>query len=189
MTLSYFGYKFEVPWVDIVKEWRDTDGRRARVLFSTGQEVSFFDPAISQRDPLVAERISGSKYDHLEAVLSSTVPGFSPFLSHQSFARQEDRVLTKGNMLEHSGATDIFRIQGLGYKGFEVSGISYNGRVDIALFDAADHQFLIGIRQMPGPPIKTTQLDINRVIQSFGPTGQERWIQDSSSLQAIFGMY
>lgn len=175
--LSYFGYKFEVPWAHVVKELKRLDGRQVRLQFESGQEVIFWDPALSQSDSQSGVR--GSKYEHLNSVLSFTPSDLSPFASHANFVRQSDLSLIKGAMFEHSGATGLFKIETPAYKGFEVSGLSYNGRVGIDLFDAADHQFLIEVRQWSGRPVSTTQQDINRLIQSFGPTGTRPWVQDA----------
>lgn len=70
-------------------------------------------------------------------------------------------MLTKGAMLEHSAATDLFKIETPQYKGFEVSGLPNHGRVGIVLFDAADHQFLIEV--WPGRPKATQQTDFSRL--------------------------
>lgn len=185
-TVSCFGYKFEVPWTNVVRERKDDEDRLFRILFNTGAEVFFWDPAYSQSDSLPG--YSGSKYEHLKSVLSITISSLSPFLSHQGFARQRDEVEEKGMMLEHSGATDIFGLETPGYRGFEVSGLSYSGRVGIGLFDNADHQFLIEVRQMPGVPITTTQQDINRLIRSFGPIGEQSWAQNPIP-RGRFGLY
>jgi hypothetical protein len=185
-TLSYFGYKFDVPWTGVVREWTRDDARQAAILFDTGHVVLFWDPAYSQSDS--SPGYSGSKYEHLKSVLSITRSGLSPFLSHQNFTRQRDRFDAKGWMLEHSGATDIFSFETHDYKGFEVSGLSYNGSVAIGLFDAADHQFLIEIQQVSGPLIKTSQQDVNRLIQSFGPAQQESWVE-APQPRGHFGLY
>lgn len=54
--LSYFGYKFEVPWIHVVKESKRFDGRQVRLQFESGQEVIFWDPALSQSDSLLGVR-------------------------------------------------------------------------------------------------------------------------------------
>lgn len=185
-TLSYFGYRFEVPWTGVVREWTRDDGRQTVIQFDSGQIVLFWNPAYSQSDSLPGH--SGSKYDHLKSVLSVTHAGLSPFLSHQDFGRQRDRWMVKGTMLEHSGATDIFSLETHSYKGFEVSGLSYNGSVAIGLFDAADHQFLIEIRTLPGLPVKTSQKDVNRLIESFGSVQQQPWVE-ASQPRGQFGLY
>jgi hypothetical protein len=157
-----------------------------RIEFSTGQETYFWDPAYSQSDSLPG--LSGSKYEHLNSVLSATPDRLSPFVTHRAFAMQLERLMEKGQMLEHSGATKIFSVQTSRYRGFEVSGLSYNGRVGIGLFDAADHQFLIEIQEMPGASITTTQSDINRLIESFAPTREQVWTEQPQAI-ARFGLY
>jgi hypothetical protein len=108
-----------------------------------------------------------SVYERLKAILSMTPSGLWPIRSHENFARDFERWERKGALLEHSGATDIFNIETGPYKGFEISGISYNGRVSIILFDAADREFQIEISLRHGSPTNLTQPEINRLIQSF----------------------
>lgn len=174
--LSYFGYKFEVPWVGIEKEWGD--GRWVRILFKSGQEVFFSNPDYSQHDVLLLDSKfepdvfrkafesppAGSKYEHMRAVLSMTPSKLSPFRSHRRFARERIWLGSKGLWLEHSTATHIFEIQTPEYKGFETTSIPQNGSAEIILFDASDRMFSIGISGA-----KLAQSDMNTIIQSFGP--------------------
>jgi len=180
--LSYFGYKFEVPWVGVVNEAEE--GRWAKVRFAGGQEVAFANPQLSQTDPLlehaeqdpsVSQTVlrpihAGSRYEHLEAVLTMTPSKIAPFLSRRDFNRSRAYLEAKGTYLEHSGATDIYHIESGSWKGFEVSGIEYNGRATIVLFDSADREFNISISGGNDPRARLTQADVNRVIQSFGVT-------------------
>ena len=110
-----------------------------------------------------------SNYESLKTILSITPSGLSPIRSHRNFARNFGYWERKGMLLEHSGATDIFEIQTGLYKGFELSGISYKGRVSILLFDTIDREFQLELSVKPGSHTNLAQSEINRVIQSFGP--------------------
>jgi hypothetical protein len=177
--LSYFGYQFEVPWSGIEKEWNDEE--KVKIQFQTGQYIIFIVPAKSQNDlrtyaaskdtgdSLTArapEVSSQSNYERLKLTLSMTPSLLRPFESRKNFNRDSQYLLDKGNSLEHSGATALFSIQSANYKGFEIDGGSYSGRVDLILFDAADHLFNLELSQ-GWKGAKLSQSEINRVIQSF----------------------
>jgi hypothetical protein len=176
-TLSYFGYRFEAPWVGIEKE--ENEGRWSRVFFRTGQEILVTNPNYSQGDvtgyaytPL-GSQVTGSKYEHLKAALSMIPSRLSPFRSHRDFARDQEYLEVKGLFLEHSGAVDIFSVQTQMGKGFEISGLSYNRKASIILFDAADRELQIQISKGHDSQSKLEQADINRVIQSFAPASSQ----------------
>jgi hypothetical protein len=170
-TLSYFGYKFEVPWVGIEKEINE--GRWSNVFFESGKEIWFSDPEHLRGDPLLRTALGSdspmSSYESLKTILAMTPSGLSPIRSHRNFARNFGYWERKAILLEHSGATEIFEIQTGLYKGFEISGIPYNGRVSILLFDTVGREFRLEISVKPGSHTILAQSEINRVIQSFGP--------------------
>jgi hypothetical protein len=176
-TLSYFGYRFEAPWVGIEKE--ENEGRWSHVFFRTGQEILVTNPDYSQGDvtdyghTTPGSQITGSKYEHLQTALSMTPSRLSPFRSHRNFARDQEYMEIKGLLLEHSGAVDIFSVQTQMGKGFEISGLSYNREASIILFDAADREFQIHISERHDSQSELEQADINRVIQSFAPTSSQ----------------
>jgi hypothetical protein len=179
-TLSYFGYKFEVPWVGIEKEINE--GRWSTVFFESGQEIWFSDPELLKGDPRPRTTLGSdspvSNYESLETILSMTPSGLSPIRSHRNFARNFGYWERKGELLEHSGATDILEIQTGRYKGFEISGISYNRRVSILLFDATGREFQLEISVKPGSHTNLAQSEINRVIQSFAPApSADGWLR------------
>ncbi len=160
-TLSYYGYKFEAPWVGIKKE--ENDPRWSRVFFNTGQDISLWNPDYSQRD---------QSYQYLRTILSMTPSQLSPFRSHTNFARSWAYLESKGLLLEHNRATGIFNIQNEAHKGFEISEISTKGLAQIILFDTADRELILqvsGIRDTPDTRRKLSQAEVNRVIQSFTP--------------------
>jgi hypothetical protein len=182
--LSYFGYQFEVPWSEVEKV--SNDGHSVNVQFRTGQYITFSNPNYFQQD-IMSQAASegptkfqktwivvindGSKYEHLSLALSMTPSKLRPFSSHEDFARDQLYLLTKGVLLEHSGATKLLAIQTTGFKGFEIDGASYSGNVEIILFDTADEEFQLEVSKgrLGG---KLTQAELNRIIQSFARIGQ-----------------
>lgn len=175
-TLSYYGYKFEVPWTGINSEIKHSD--RIEVSFKSGQLVTFVDPQLFQRDrfsdPHVAkdlhtafgQNIKRSKYDHFKDMMSITRKQLSPFRSRPAVARDRAYLTLKGFWFAHDrNETDIFSIDTPIYRGFQVGKPPYP--VSLNLFDAADHEFYMGITIMHGST--ATQADINRVIQSLRP--------------------
>lgn len=191
--LSYFGYKFEAPWVGIEKE--TNEGRWVKVLFSSGQQVFFANPDYWQDDFLLLSakwepeafrqgfgpHPTGSRYEHLKAALSMTPSRLSPFRSHRRFAQDRVYFATKGLWLGDNWAPiEIFAIQRPGYKGFETSGISHDGGIAITLFDIDDREFHLTVSRANTSGARLTQRDINRVLQSFGPT-ERKLVRDGQS--------
>ena len=181
-NLSFYGYRFEVPWKEIDKQW--DDGRTVRVQFKTGETVQFNNPEYFQDNPINSKAvnddldhfgiafgkgISESKYEQLRAVLSATPGQFSPFRSHTEFARVLVLLELKGLWFEHNtAAPGIFSFATDTFRGFEVSGLSRGWQnVTLHLFDKTDHWFRINIQGDERLGVRVTQPQINRIIQSF----------------------
>ncbi|MFI5127741.1 MAG: hypothetical protein ACHQJX_13050 [Candidatus Acidiferrales bacterium] len=158
-TLSYYGWRFEVPWKGFVKEWQLTD--LTEVQFKDGQEVQFIDPSYFQG--------GDSQYEEFRVVISMTPSQISPFVSHRVFARRLHLLDMKGAWFEHNGARpDIFSFETPNYRGFEFSDLSQGRQwVEITLFDTHEHRFQLKVSVIPSSATKLTQSDINRIIQSF----------------------
>lgn len=186
ITLSYYGYSFDVPWEEIDKQWNE--GRTVKVLFKTGQVVIFNNPEYFDWNPInsfsgqvdqdsfkqaFGTGIHQSKYEQFEAVISATPSQLSPFRSHKEFARIRTLIEIKGLWFEHStAAPDIFSFETGDYRGFEESGLSHDWQnVVLHLFDRGDrHWFTILIAGDARSGVRLTQDEINRVIRSFRKT-------------------
>ena len=183
-VLSYFGYQFEVPWDGIEKE---SGGERYfEVRFKTGQLIRFTNPRYSQDDPISSQTAHDPeyfnqafgmaspepKYDQFKAVVSMTPSEWSPFRSHREFARGRVLLQIKSVWFEHNPVVpDIYSFNANEYRGFEVSGLSHDWEmVSVHMFDRADRQFQIVVLEDPPSGLRLTQREINRVIQSFGPS-------------------
>lgn len=185
-VLSYYGYKFEVPWPDRDKE--RNEGRWVEVTFKSGQTIRFTNPAFFQDNPISGHFVDSyyfkeafgpgireSKYEQFKAVISTVPSQWSPLLSHREFARVRILLEIKGLWFEHNAAVpDIFSFETKSYRGFEFSGLSHDWQdVDLNLFDPTDHSFHVSILGYAGSGVRLTQSEINRIIQSFGPAASE----------------
>jgi hypothetical protein len=183
-TLEYYGYRFEVPWKGIDRD--SNEGRAFEVRFKTGQVIRFLNPEFFQDDPInnhVAKDdrdyfvrafeagVHESKYEQVKAIVSATPSQWSPFRSHEKFARVWILLNIKGLWFEHNTAPpDIFSIETSSYRGFEFSGLSRDWQnVTLNLFDGADRRFQINVLGDARSGVRITQPEINRIIQSFGP--------------------
>jgi hypothetical protein len=183
-TLSYYGYRFEVPWKEIDEQRNNRS--TVEVLFKTGQVVRFNNPEDFDWNPInsfsgkvdqdsfreaFGMGVHQSKYEQFEAVISATPSELSPVRSHRDFARIRTLLEIKGLWFEHStAASDIYSFETKDYRGFEDSGLSHNWQnVVLHLFDRKDrHWFTIAIVGDAGSGVRLTQAEVNRVIQSFG---------------------
>ncbi len=184
-VLSYYGYRFEVPWDEIDKAW---DGERTvQIRFKTGQVIRFNNPQYFQDNPISSHAaqddgdyftqafgtgIRELKYDQFKAIASTTPSQWSPFRSHREFARVRILLGIKGVWFEHNpAAPDIFSFETNDYRGFELSGLSHDWQnVMVNLFDKTDRWFQISVLGDVRSGARVTQPEINRIIQSFGPT-------------------
>lgn len=188
-VVSYYGYRFEVPWTDREKD-RDR-GKWVEISFKNGQTVTFVNPAFFQYNPIsdtpaltdhryFTEDSGGhmprSRCEALGEVLAATPSQLSPFLSHREFTRIRTMLEIKGLMFEHNPAVlDIFSFQTKNYCGFEYSSLSRGGQeIDLNMFDQAGRWFRIGIHGSTRPEAKLTQAEANRAIYSLGPEPIER---------------
>jgi hypothetical protein len=182
-TISHYGYSFEVPWRIIDKE--RNEGRAVELVFKTGQTIRFNNPEYSDRNPIdgvashvdqndfrrgFEREIRESKYQQFKAVISATPSQLSPFCSHREFARTLVLLEIKGLWFEHStAASDILSFETKDYRGFEFSDLPHGRQnVVVHLFDRGDRHWLtIAIAGDARSGVRITQLEINRIIQSF----------------------
>jgi hypothetical protein len=183
-VLSYYGYKFEIPWKDRDKEVND--GQWIEITFKTGQSVRFLNPALFQYNPISGHIsqglketfgpvISESKYQQFKEVVSVTPSQWSPFRSRNEFARVRGLLEIKGLWFEHSPvAPDIYSFETNSFQGFEISGLSHDWQeVGLNLFDSTDRWFRVNIVGNAQSGVRFTQSEVDLVIQSFGPVASK----------------
>ena len=184
MVLSFYGYRFEVPWKEVERE-RNPEGW-IEVTFTSGPRVRFANPAFFRESPIsgvglavhsdhfrkgFGASVGESKYQQFKEVVSATPSQLSPFRSRTEFARMLILLDIKGVWFEHNAeAPDIFSFQTKGYRGFEISGLSRDWQqVRLDLFDSGDHWLRIDIFGDHRSGVRLTQPEINRIIYSFAP--------------------
>jgi hypothetical protein len=181
-TLSYFGYRFEVPWTGIEREINE--GRWARINFQSRQTVTCTNPQYYQEDPIQRKRVDdpsmfdrafgptpqASKYEQFREVMSWTPGQFQPFCSRQTFARSAILLQFKADWFGWDKAVpEIYSVRTDHYRGFETSKSSKEGqRVTLVLFDKTDRWFQLTFSTL-GTEVTIAQPEINRVIQTIGP--------------------
>jgi hypothetical protein len=181
-TISYFGYRFEVPWTGIEREINE--GRRARINFSGGQTIECTNPRYFQEDPIQRKRavypsmfdrafgptVKASKYKQFREIMSWTPEQLQPFCSRQNFARSVVLLQFKADWFGWNTAVpDIYPVRTDHYQGFETSRSSKEGqRVTLVLFDETDRWFQVTV-STPRTDVQITQPEINRIIQTFRP--------------------
>jgi hypothetical protein len=182
IVLSYFGCKFEVPWRDVSLE--RNEGRWAEVQFKTGQTVRVLKPkefytgnfitsyAVGNSsiwEMALEEGFPKSKYEQFRAVFSATPAQLSPLQSRPNLARTMVLIGQKGLYFERTPfKPEMFSFENPKFKGFEFSGISQSmEEVTLTIFDATDEMFTVRIRGDRRLHTNLSQVEINRVIDSF----------------------
>jgi hypothetical protein len=159
MTLSSYGYTFQVPWSQVA-QIRDT-GDSVETEFKTGQIVRFVKPGLLHLSFL-----------RLQQILSIAPSQISPLCSHAKFASDLELLNAKGSLFEHNPvAPEIFSFETSQYRGFEIRYLG--GRVNSAsvyLFDGDDHEFALILSTVRDANAQLSQWDVNRVVQTFADT-------------------
>ncbi len=156
MTLSNYGYTFEVPWNVIIRV--QDPGDFIETAFKGGQTVRFVNPALL--------RMSLRRFQQILSVAPSQI---SPFSSHRKFATDLELLNAKGYLFEHNPvAPEIFSFETSAYRGFEIRYLSDDvNSAEIYLFSADDREIELTVSTARNTSARLSQSDINRIIQSF----------------------
>jgi hypothetical protein len=157
-TLSSYGYQFEVPWSGIEQQVSPEDWTETR--FRTGQIVRFENTANLKLG-----------YERLRQILVITPSDLSPFSGHREFKRDFELLNAKGSMFEHNPvAPHIYSFQTARVRGFELRYESPDrNSSELYLFGDDDRENEVIISARRGAQIQISQLEINRIIQTFAP--------------------
>ncbi|SRR5258708_187012 len=183
MTLSRFGYEFELPWKDLsqTKDYRSM----TTIFFKSGQAVVFWDPMqqpdsvqlmkqTAEKGGLDIREVFGddamsSNYKLREAVLNMTAQDVSPFMPRKDAIRSVIFLTFKPmHVLEKSAKTGFFSLHAPGLRGFQ-QGDPLRGApfVLVTAFDEQDHECELEIFVQKGSAAKITQADVNRIVLSL----------------------
>lgn len=188
-TLSYFGYSFEVPWTGIPKErvvTKQETGLRVVVLtFPSGQVIIFWAPVTeegivseiagefkSQHGPDARHGglLDSSPYAQYAALLNVAPSQIAPFGPRNAAQRTYWLLFFKAFALPPGLETGAYSLQTSALHGFQIGNPARSPRVLLRLFDIADHyslEFSCAVDR--DGPVKLTQPEINRIIQTVRP--------------------
>jgi hypothetical protein len=156
MTLSNYGYTFEVPWNEVTRA--ENPGDYIETDFKTGQTVRFVNPGLL--------RLTYRRFQDVIAIVPSQI---SPFSSHRRFAGDLELLDEKGSMFEHNPvAPEISSFQTPSYRGFELRYVTRQvDSVELYLFGADDHEIELTVSTARDSNAHLSQSEINRIIQTF----------------------
>jgi hypothetical protein len=185
-ALSYFGYRFEVPWNATFKTRglpKNTDkSGMVELTFESGQGVLFIapsdqdglltaiadDPSLHMQNSRTAfgDLTNRSAYDQYSALLSvspSTIRAFGP---RQEAARGMVLLMIKAIALPGSLETGAFSFQLPGKRGFQIGDPQKSRRVQLEVLDMNGHWVEI-ICEAVKDSAGLTQPELNRILTTL----------------------
>jgi hypothetical protein len=195
MTFSRFGYEFEIPWKDVQRiDDREHSGFKdsVRIVFKSGYVVVFLDP--NEQPNRVKENLKnfltgmgaesrasvepylgGSNFDLESAILRTTSDHVSPSMPRSEVLRQLillNQKLTETEICideDIGGKSRVYAVQTRTWRCFEKGEPARGTLVD--LFDDKDREVQIHVMHETWVKVKTTQADVNRIVQTLRPVG------------------
>ena len=184
VTLSRYGYEFEIPWKDIdrINNLKTTTW----VIFKSGRNVMVDDPSQKPdriqvmreqaaedghdvRDLFGAATVA-SNYQLVNAELTMTPERVTLLMPGKELARDFTLLLLKGAEALNT-ESGLYSVEAHGFRGFQ-KGAPEAGqdRVVLQLFDAQDRELNLSIFVDSRKNAPITQGDVNRVIQTLHRT-------------------
>jgi hypothetical protein len=170
LPLSYLGYSFEVPWVDIDREKIVVRPNMVILPFRSGSVIwmSVYPPAktlniLAKSSPnfcaIIGNRACESDYEFENLALRTTPDQLGWFKSRTHNKRVLFLLLIKTVTLTDSGGPEIFSVTSREFKGFQFRPASANGAtMDDLYSDGGEVQLRFG---------RVTQPEINRIVQTL----------------------
>ncbi len=171
-SLSYLGYSFEVPWVDIEREKITRRPNMVIVPFRSGgliwlsvypprETISILAKSSVNFCSIIGNRACESDYEFENLALSTTPAELGWFKSRTRNARAFTLLLMK--TVDLTGRSEIFSVESKEFKGFQFGTSSTNGGpVDDLYSDGGKVKLMFG--RKPG---HITQPEINRMVQTL----------------------
>jgi hypothetical protein len=181
-TMSYFGYEFESPWIEVKRE------RKAESItilnFSGGQVIVLLDPAHDVDElqlmkqeatrrgirpkSVFGEEAARSRYALLSMTWNLTPGDLRLFSSTRKMATNSAFLLVKKAWMERiKGGLYSFETSWL--RGIQEGGPVQDDMVIVKAFDAQDHKIELWIGSERGANHRPSQEDINRILYSLRP--------------------
>jgi hypothetical protein len=184
-TLSYFGYKFEVPWTDVDESRTKLYATSVAIGFSSGKTIvfkslprrEFVNAVLKETDERAFRQAYGgvlqSDYALWSAVAHATPDKVTLFTPSKDIMATSMLLLLKATAAPEQSA--IYSIQNTDFKGFQWG--DPNGRprqivADLFADDAGLEIMFFGPGK--GQPLGISQADINRVLQTVHKTADTR---------------
>lgn len=170
ISLSYLGYSFEVPWVDIEREKITTRPNMVIVPFRSGSLIwlSVYPPhdtlnilTRSGADfcAIIGKAACESDYEFEDLALRTRPDDLGWFESRRHNVRALTLLIMKTVALPGSVRSEIFSVESMEFKGFQFRPASVNGgTMDDLYSDVGKVKLVFG---------RATQPEINRVIQTL----------------------
>jgi hypothetical protein len=183
LTLSYFGYEFEVPWTDIDEEKsKIIGGNKAIIAFRSGNVLSvwsgrpheFMNGLLEQgnidRDTfrkIYGDEALKSDYNFKRFILEVTPDKITLFSPSKTAVSQGVLLMVKAICVPGDPNSGIFTVQGKEFKGFQYGRPqSPPKQLSVELFPDNGHLDLILGQKKNGPTV-ISQPDINRIVQTI----------------------
>lgn len=197
MTLSYFGYEFEIPWTDIDEEKTKiiSGSKAAIIVFRSGNVLTvwsgpphgfmkeFFELGKVNRDTF--QKVYGgealqSDYDFKRLILETTPDKISLLSSKKTAVSQSVMLMVKTIVVPDDPSSGIFTVQGKEFKGFQYGDPPIPPkRLRVELFPRDGHLDLLFTQRENGPTV-ISQADINRIVQTIHKAPVEAAGKDAS---------
>jgi len=177
MSLSYLGYSFEVPWVDIEREKMTTRPNMVIVPFRSGSLIwlsvyptrytlNILTRSSADFCAIVGNAACESDYEFENLALRTRPDELGWFKSRTHNARAFSLLLMKTVDLYGSGRSEIFSVESKEFKGFQFGAFSTNGgAIDELYSNGGKVKLMFG-----GKSGRITQSEINRIVQTLHQT-------------------
>lgn len=176
-TVSYFGYRFDVPWRGKVETKAFPQSRIVGLKFESGRSTVFIVPTdqrglLSQSpartqtlQALFGDLVHRSAYDQYSAVMNASPSNITLVWPWAAAVRDMELLLFKG-IFSANLKEGFFSFQLEGNRGFQIGDPGKTRHVELDIFTPGDHHVkIICEAGRNGPPL--TQPELNRIIASF----------------------
>ena len=182
---SYFGYEFESPWIEMLRERKMESS--AILNFSNGDFISILDPARNEDELQAAKQAVAKQGADLKQLwgddatrsgfaLYSTILNMTPtdlhlISSRREMARNSMFLLMKSIWL---GTTKggLYSFETGRFHGFQIGSPAQDRMTIIYAFDAKGTEMEMYIGSVQGANSRPTQVDINQILYSIRPGSQ-----------------
>ena len=180
--LSYFGYKFEVPWIGDFKERGGQNGI-VELKFDSGRTLLFIapknhagllseivdDPSLHMKNPqsVFGDLTTRSPYDQYAALLNTTPSSIHAFGPRAEAIRNETLLTIKAISSPAMLRTGAFSFDLPETRGFQIGDPGKERRAQLEIFVKEGGNWIEIICGTKNESVKLTQPEVNRILTSF----------------------